>query len=77
MSKYRRYDHLDGLIQQQLKVEFAYLFTREIRDECDQLAKMTGRQAFRILNGRLQALKKAGVIEYVRPHSWRLKKTGC
>lgn len=71
------YDHLDELIQQQLSFEFAYLFTREIRDECDQLAKMTGRQAFRILAGRLQALKKAGVIEYVRPHGWRLKKTGC
>ena len=40
------------------------LYDKHVRQEVDRLAKLTGREDFRIIDGRLQALRKRGEISY-------------
>lgn len=40
------------------------LYDKRVSQEADRLAMLTGREAFRIIDGRLQALKKRGEINY-------------
>lgn len=40
------------------------LYDRHVNREADRLAMLTGREAFRIIDGRLQALRKQGAIKY-------------
>ena len=49
-----------------------FLMTGAIRDECERIADATGRDAYRILDGRLQALRKAGKIAYTSKAGWAL-----
>lgn len=41
------------------------LFEGEVRRECHRLAKATGSEEFRIMDGRLQALRKKKLIAFV------------
>lgn len=50
-----------------------FLFAHEVRRECERLAKATGRESFRVMDGRLQALRKAGKIAYDTKTGWSLK----
>lgn len=64
------YDNLDGLILARLRnvgpLELTFLYSGEVRSECDRLADALGRESFRVMGGRLQALRKAGKIEFRR-----------
>ncbi|WP_276642972.1 hypothetical protein [Siccibacter turicensis] len=51
---------------------FSQLFVRDISAECEFIAKSEGskREPFRILDRRLQALRKLGVIRNVTGKGW-------
>ena len=71
MSKYSK---LDNAIRNKIggsPVPFAQIFVRDVRDECDSIALEEGNPvAFRILDRRLQALRKAGVIKSIKGKGW-------
>lgn len=71
MSQYAALDALIvGRITEQT-VQFTPLFAcKPIKAECDRLEAALGREAFRILDGRLQALRKKGVITYGTKAGW-------
>ena len=52
-------------------VYLMFVFSSTVRTECDRIASKTGRDVFRVLDGRIQALRKRRVIEYSRD-GWRL-----
>jgi hypothetical protein len=64
-----QYAKLDELILAVLKNggarTFSALRVGAIRAECERLEAATGSEEFRILDRRLQALRKAGKIEYL------------
>jgi len=55
-------------------VSFAAIFTGEVRCEAQRLAEATGRMDRRIVDGRLQALRRAGKLVFTKdmPAGWRL-----
>lgn len=50
-----------------------HVVARSVLDECDRIARLTGRESFRIMDGRLQVLRKQGKIEYKSGIGWVLK----
>jgi len=70
------YEKLDALIVVRLKIRpatFAELLSGESRIECERIVGQTGGDAFRVLDRRLQALRKRGVIFFDRAVGWRIK----
>lgn len=70
-----QYDELDRLIIERLtigRVDFKQMWTGERTMECQRIADATGHEPYRILDKRLQALRKRGVIEYSRGGGWGL-----
>lgn len=73
MSKYKE---LDRLILNKIggqPAPFAQIFTRDVAQECRNIAEIEGKHvldAFRILDRRLQALRKLGVIRNVTGKGW-------
>ena len=69
------YEKLDELIIESLtrhnKV-LMNLYGGEVRAECRRLGEALGRDDFRVMDGRLSALKKAGKIKYVSRIGWML-----
>jgi DNA-binding IscR family transcriptional regulator len=67
MSQYKT---LDDAILKRLEVgglmPLIHLNAREVRAESERLANAMGREAFRVLDGRLSALRKAGAITFIR-----------
>jgi len=64
MSQYAK---LDELIRKTLALgpwQFVELRSGELWAECVRLESVTGRDDFRILDGRLQALRRAGKIRF-------------
>ena len=41
-----------------------------VRYECERIADASGRESFRVLDARLQALRKAGKIAYTSKAGW-------
>lgn len=71
-----QYATLDKLIVDRLRSGPMFLhlvFTDDVKNECRRLAGKTGREAFRIIDARLQALRKAGVIAFDSKAGWGLK----
>lgn len=73
----KTYEALDCLILHRLKGETGlqrlFLNSQEVRWEAERLAVITGREAYRILDGRLQALRKGCKIAYNHAKKgWRL-----
>lgn len=72
-----QYEVLDKLIVGRLSytdsVSLLWVSAREVGDEADRIANATGRNDFRVIDGRLQALRKRGEIEFVKG-GWRLKR---
>ena len=51
------------------------LYDKRVNQEADRLEMLTGREAFRIIDGRLQALKKRGEINYCSIiRAWLIKE---
>ncbi len=72
-----QYENLDGLIVERLKRNgaetFAELSSGDIHAECDVIAKTQVRgDDFRVLDRRLQALRKSGAIVFDRAVGWRV-----
>jgi len=51
------------------------LYSKHVNQEAGRLAMLTGREDFRIIDGRLQALKKRGEIRYSTiTRAWIIKE---
>lgn len=66
-----QYDKLDQLIIERLRTNgfalpFSHIDTRSVHEEAARLEKETGSDSFRIVDRRLQALRKAGKIRHAR-----------
>lgn len=63
-----KYEKLDSLILNKIgghPQTFSAICVRDVADECNRIAKEDGtREAFRICDRRLQALRKAGKINH-------------
>lgn len=69
MSKYTK---LDGMIMNKIgghPTPFMNIFVRDVCDACEALSPRRY-EGFRVLDRRLQALKKAGLIRCVRGKGW-------
>lgn len=75
MGQKTDYSQLDAEILARIgagKNTFIQIDTGGVFAEADRLHKETGRMAFRIIDGRLQALKRKGVIVYGTCTGWQL-----
>lgn len=71
MSKYAKLDHfiLNKIGGQ--PIPFAQIYVRDVREECVLIAKEESKpEPFRILDRRLQALRKLGVIRNITGKGW-------
>lgn len=59
------YEKLDKRIVASVAKRENPLHCKRINEEAERIATETGRDAFRVLDGRLQALRKAGKICYL------------
>lgn len=57
-----QYEEMDRRILKAIEQRNNPLYSRDCCDEAERLAKATGRDGFRVIDGRLQALRKAGKI---------------
>lgn len=69
------YEKLDALILARISrgpVSFAVLHAGDVRVECDRIGDDTRRQSYRVLDARLQALRKKGLIRYGAKDGWSI-----
>lgn len=72
-----QYEKLDALIVDAIKEgnSFVRIFSgRSLFDEAMRLSHIIGLDVDRIVDGRLQALRKRGVIVYYTGWGWRVKE---
>ena len=73
-----QYDKLDALIVDAIKGgchSFASIFSgRSLIDEAMRLSHAIGRDTDRIVDGRMQALRRRGLIVYVNGWGWCVKE---
>lgn len=73
------YDKLDALIIERVKergaVKLIPLSGGNVAKEATALANDTGREDFRIIDGRLQALRKRGLLRYDSKRGWALAES--
>lgn len=73
------YDKIDSLIVDAIKSgsnNFKAIWSnRNILDEALRISGFLGRDTDRIVDGRLQALRKRGLIVHVKGWGWRMKET--
>lgn len=60
-----KYETLDALILDAVAARVHPFGARPVLSEADRLARETGRADFRVIDGRLQALRKAGRIKHL------------
>lgn len=63
------YDELDAAIVARITAgatSLGKIDSGDVRRMCADIARATGRESFRVLDGRLQALRKKGVIAMER-----------
>ena len=70
-----QYENLDNLILQRLKdggeMMLLFLNSGNVREESERIAIETCREPFRVLDGRLQKLRKENKIKFSR-RGWTL-----
>ena len=59
-----QYSELDKQIIKAIEARRNPLYNPHVCEEARRIATATGREEFRVTDGRLQALRKAGKIEY-------------
>ena len=73
-----QYEKIDALIVDAIKGgchSFSCIFSgRSLFDEAMRLSHAIGRDTQRIVDGRLQALRRRGVIVHVTGWGWRVKE---
>lgn len=63
--KSTQYDAIDALIIAAVRKRYVTpLYDNDVRAEANWLQRATGRDAFRIIDGRLQELRRRGVIAF-------------
>ena len=60
-----QYQQLDAMILKAITAGRHPLYYGPCETEATRIAEATGRKSFRVLDGRLQALRKAGQIQYL------------
>jgi len=60
-----QYDKMDAWILEAVKRRKNPIYEAGCVRESERLAELTGRPAFRVIDGRLQALRKAGKIRHM------------
>jgi hypothetical protein len=69
------YDKLDalivGAIQDKQEAKFNDIYLGDVSDEARRIAQLTKRDAYRVVDGRLTALKRRGLIRFVGG-AWRI-----
>lgn len=69
------YSELDRKILEQIannKRRFYEIENVEIHDIAQKIAKQTKREAFRVIDGRLQQLRKRGLIKFTKGYGWEV-----
>ena len=72
-----QYDKLDSLIVEAIKEgrnSLRNINSRSVFDEALRIYSITKRNTDRIVDGRLQALRRRGLIVYVTGWGWRVKE---
>lgn len=67
-----KYENLDRMILNKIgghPAPFMDIFSRDVFNECEKLSNKT-HEGFRVLDRRLQALKKKGLIRCIRGKGW-------
>lgn len=59
-----QYDVLDAFILDAVARGSSKLYTGYVSHEAERIARATGREAMRVIDGRIQALRKAGRISF-------------
>ena len=62
------YQELDRRIVEAIRARKSPLYESRVGNEARRLELLTGREDFRIIDGRLQALRKANVIAFKTKH---------
>ena len=60
-----QYEELDKRIVEAVAQRKSPLYNKSINEEAARIAAATGRDDFRVIEGRLQALRKAGQIRHL------------
>jgi hypothetical protein len=60
-----QYAELDKRILKVIAERGSPLYNKHVNEEARRLAAATGRDDFRVIDGRLQALRKAGTIRHL------------
>lgn len=71
------YELLDSLLLKEIgigKNTFAKIFNGQVVVESVNIADVTGREPFRVVDGRLQTLRKAGKIGFTKLAGWTITK---
>ena len=58
------YEALDKAILSAVSNGASPLYERKVGQEAKRIAELSGREDFRVIDGRIQALRKAGQIVY-------------
>lgn len=69
------YTKLDELIKQKIssgKKTFASIDGGAVAEEAKRVASISGGEAYRVIDRRLQVLRKAGVINYGTTTKWTI-----
>ncbi|PLR48743.1 hypothetical protein CYR40_05680 [Chimaeribacter arupi] len=69
------YSILDEAIKTRIsegKNTFMLIDGGDVYEEANRLSQVTGSKAFRIIDRRLQALRKGGVINYSTKNKWTM-----
>ncbi len=71
------YSKLDSMIIEKIKNgsrTFSQIDGGGVYDEAQRLHELSGRKAFRIIDDRLQSLRKKGLIQYTTKEKWQVAK---
>jgi len=60
-----QYDELDARILAAIELRKNPLYASHVSEEAKRLAQATGREDYRVVDGRLQALRRKGRIEHL------------
>jgi hypothetical protein len=66
-----QYDELDARILAAIRKERSPLYCGHVYREAKRIADAMGRDTFRVTDGRLQAMRKAGRIQYAN-RRWQI-----
>ena len=67
-----QYNTLDALIVKAIQAGRSPLYYGPCETEAWRIANATGRKPFRVLDGRLQAMRKAGRIQHDSKSGWKM-----